>query len=61
MNRFKEFLDEYCVDQLMDNFRTGINHLIIDFMKLLEFDTDLADHVLDDPEEYLKIAESAVK
>jgi len=61
MNRFKDFLDEYCVDQLMDNFRTGINHLIIDFMKLLEFDTDLADHVLDDPEEYLKIAESAVR
>jgi replicative DNA helicase Mcm len=61
MNRFKEFLDEYCVDQLMDNFRTGTNHLIIDFMKLLEFDTDLADHVLDDPEEYLKIAEASVR
>lgn len=61
VNRFKEFLEEYYLDQLTDNFRTGKNYLIIDFMKLLKFDTDLADHVLDSPEDCLKIAESAVR
>jgi len=61
IEKFKEFLEEYYLDHLLDNFRTGKNFLVIDFRKLLEFDPSLAEKTLDDPDEQLKNASSAVR
>jgi replicative DNA helicase Mcm len=61
INRFKDFLDEYYSKIIAENFRTGRNYIVLDFLELLKFDTDLADSLLDNPEDSIKNAEMAIQ
>lgn len=61
IQRFQEFLEENYKDQLLENVRKGNKFLIVDFAKFSMHDPDLADALLDEPEEVLRAGEIAVE
>jgi replicative DNA helicase Mcm len=60
VRKFEEFLELHYKAELGENIRKGHDHLAIDFAKLSQFDPDLANLLLEDPENVLKAAEIAV-
>ncbi len=60
IKKFYEFIEINYLPELMEQVRKGHNFLVIDFAKLAKFDPELADILLDQPEEVLKAAELAV-
>ena len=57
IEKFKEFFDSNYLDDLHELSKTGKASLIVDFSKLNREDPDLADQLLDEPDETLKAAE----
>ena len=58
---FKEFFENHFHAQLLENIRRGKNRLIIDFDALAKFSPELADLLLEEPENTLKAASIAVE
>jgi replicative DNA helicase Mcm len=61
IEKFSEFLDEYYFNDLVTGVTEGLKSLAIDFAVLDQFDPDLADQMLEDPEPVIEAAEEAVK
>lgn len=61
ITRGKEFFEKYYEAKLLDDSRGTKKHIVIDFNKLMKFDPDIAQLVLDEPEETLKALEIAIK
>ncbi len=61
IKRFYNFLEKNYQDKLLENIRRGKNFLIMDFSKLSMFDHELAEEILEQPEETIKAAEIAVE
>lgn len=61
IKRFEEFLESNYKAELLKKIRQGKNFLVIDFSELLKFDPDLADELLELPEETIMAAEEAVR
>lgn len=61
ITKLQEFLEKYYNDELLERIRKGEKSLLVDFPKLAEFDPELADLLLDRPEEILKGGELAVE
>lgn len=61
IKRFGEFLDKNYKKDLSKATRKGERFLVVDFSLLAEFDHELADGLLESPEELLKAAELAVR
>ncbi len=60
VRKFEEFLDTYYRVEVSENVRKGNDFLWVDFAQLSQFDPDLANLLLEDPENVLKAAEIAV-
>lgn len=60
IRRFKEFMEENYYPDLLEAFRKGLKSLKVDFGKLIVFDSDLAEEVLERPEEVIKAFEIAL-
>ncbi len=60
IKRFQDFLDSYYHSKILDNLRKDHKFIIVDFAELSKFDIDLANILLEDPEEVIKAAELAV-
>jgi len=60
VRKFEEFLDTNYKAELIENIRKGNDFLPVDFSLLSQFDPDLANLLLEDPENVLKAAEIAV-
>lgn len=58
---FKEYLQKYQLDELLETVRKGYNSLTIDFMQLTTFSLDLSDDLIDHPVETIKAGEIAVE
>ena len=58
---FKEFIEQHYHAQLLEANRKGKESLVISFSDLLKFNTELAEEMIERPEEVLKAAEIAVK
>lgn len=58
---WKDFIEEYYYDVLLENIRKGNNVLVISFKKLARFEPQLADLLLEEPEEIMKAGELAIK
>ena len=56
-----EFLDEYYKKDLLIASNEGKSSVEIDFSVLEKFDSELADYLLEKPEEFLQVAEEALK
>jgi replicative DNA helicase Mcm len=61
INRVKNFLEKNYYAELSEQVRKHENFLLITFFKLSKFDPDLADYLLETPEEFLKAAEIAIE
>ena len=60
IERFKEFITMHYEKDFHELIRKGAKSLLINFSELLQFDPELADNLLDDPEEVIKAAEIAL-
>lgn len=58
---FKEFFENSFHAELLENIRRGKNRLVIEFDKLAQFSPELADLLLEEPENTLKAASIAVE
>src|SRR3989338_10311012 len=61
IKRNGEFLEESYKAELVRTVRKGENFLVIDFSLLSQFDPELAEILLEQPEEIIKAAELAVE
>ena len=58
---FREFIEQNYYPQLLEAVRKGQNHIVLDFSELIKFNTEIAEDILENPEELLKAAELAIK
>lgn len=61
IKRFEQFIEQNYSVELVEAISLGNNHLVLDFVLLSKFDPELADLLLDLPEETLKAFEIAIK
>jgi len=61
VNRLKEFVEKEYFDKLVSNAQAGKYFIHIDFKVLSLFDPDLADIMLEQPEEVVRAAEIAIQ
>ena len=61
VKRFKEFLESNYHPKLLKMIRKGQSFIVIDFSDLLKFNPELADELLEDPEEVIKAGEIAIQ
>ncbi len=58
---FREFIEQNYYPQLLEAVRKGNIFLVLDFAELIRFNTELAEEMLEDPENILKAGELTVK
>ncbi|MBI4739348.1 minichromosome maintenance protein MCM [Candidatus Woesearchaeota archaeon] len=61
IQRFANFVEQTYHSDLFESLRVGHDFLVVDFALLAKFDPDLADLLLDEPEEVLKAFELGIK
>jgi replicative DNA helicase Mcm len=61
IQRMRDFLEKVYLQDLLEKSRLGENFLIVDFSELSKVDIELADLLLDQPEEVIKAGEIAVE
>lgn len=61
IEKFREHIEKKYHAQLLDNVRKGEDYLILDFSELVKFSPELAENLLENPEEVVKAAEIAVE
>ena len=61
ITRFKEFIELHYKNKLYDLVQYGKKSLVLDFADLVHFDHELADSLLDDPEDTVRTAELALE
>ena len=58
---FKDFLESFYYSQIVENLRKDNKFIIVDFADLSKFDLDLANELLESPEDTIKAVELAVE
>jgi len=61
VERFQEFFESSYKKEIHEIVSKGLKSLVVDFVGLTEFDHELADLLLEEPEEVIKAAELAVE
>lgn len=61
IKRFEKFFEVFYKREILENIQEGKNFLIVDFSELLKFDPDIAEALLDQPDELVKAAEIGVE
>jgi len=61
IERFRTFFEKNYYPRLMEGARSGKAFLAVDFDELSKFDAELADALLDEPEEIIRAAEIAIE
>ncbi|MBW2966445.1 hypothetical protein KY342_05060, partial [Candidatus Woesearchaeota archaeon] len=61
IKKFKELLETVYKTHLLKKFRKGESFLVIDFSELMKFNHELADELLEHPEEIIKAGEIALQ
>lgn len=61
IKRYHDFIEKQYLDALYETVRKGENKLVISFLRLIEFDPELANDLLERPEECISAAEFAIK
>lgn len=61
INVFQEFLEANYFDKLLENVQRGKEFLIVEFSDLSKFNPEIAELLLESPEEILKVGEVAAK
>ncbi len=61
VKRFHDFLESFYYSQIVENLRKDNKFIVVDFAELSKFDLDLANDMLDTPEDTIKAVELAVE
>ncbi len=61
IEKFKDFVEKEYLSKLTDNLRKDRKFLVIDFSQLSRFDPELAEGLLEQPEDSIKAAELAIE
>jgi len=61
IKRFQDFLESSYYPQIVENLRKDNKFVIVDFTELSKFDLDLANELLEAPEDTIKAAELAIE
>jgi replicative DNA helicase Mcm len=61
IKRFEDFLEANYKLEVLQNIQADKNFVIVDFTKLVGFDPELADELLEHPEEIIKAGEVAIR
>jgi len=61
IKKFAEFFEQFYKAELLEAARKGKNFLVVDFSKLSVFSPELANELLDKPEETIKAAEYSIE
>jgi replicative DNA helicase Mcm len=61
VRRFEEFFEDNYKTEILESARKGKDFIAIDFKKLAKFDPELAESLLEEPDEVIAAAELAVK
>ncbi|NQU98391.1 minichromosome maintenance protein MCM [Candidatus Woesearchaeota archaeon] len=61
INKFQEFLESSYHNELLENSQQGKDFLIVDFTNLSKFSPDLAEALLETPEEIIKVGELSAR
>ena len=61
IKRFHEFLESYYYEDILENLRKDLKFVVVDFAELSKFDIDLANELLENPEDTIKAAEIALE
>jgi len=58
---FRDFFEDECYNLIMQSAQKGKNYFVIDFTALAQYNLDLADYLLDRPDDALEIAKIALR
>lgn len=61
IKRFGEFFDLSYGAAIVENLRKGNKFLVVDFAELIKFDPELAEQLLEEPDEVIRAAELAIE
>ncbi|MFC2135751.1 minichromosome maintenance protein MCM [Bacteroidota bacterium] len=61
INKFQEFLEANYHEQLLDSVQKGKHFFVVDFADLSKYSPEIAEALLETPEEIVKVAELAAK
>ena len=61
IRRFHEFLESYYYENIIKNLRKDLKFVVVDFAELSKFDLDLANELLENPEDTIKAAEISLQ
>ncbi len=61
IKRFQDFIESYYYSQIVENLRKDNKFVVVDFAELSKFDLDLANDLLESPEDTIKAVELAVE
>jgi replicative DNA helicase Mcm len=61
IKKFEDFFEANYKLEILQNIQADKNFIIVDFAKLISFDPELADEILEQPEELIKAGEIAIK
>ncbi|MBN1156700.1 minichromosome maintenance protein MCM [Candidatus Woesearchaeota archaeon] len=61
IKEFQDFFEKNYLDKILDAFQKGRSFIVVDFSLLSKFNIEIAESLLDNPEEVIKAAEIAVE
>lgn len=61
IKKFSEFFDLFYKAKIIENSRRGNKFLVVDFAELIKFDPELAELLLEEPDEVIRAAELAIE
>ena len=61
IEKLTEFLNEFYKNELITNINEGKKSILLDFSLIDKFDIELADYILENPDDAIEVAEEAVK
>jgi replicative DNA helicase Mcm len=61
IKKFGEFIENSCKDQLVERIKKDEKYLLLDFSELIKSDHELANLLLEEPEEIIKAVEIAIE
>tara|TARA_Y100000310_G_scaffold345196_2_gene462580 strand:- start:673 stop:2706 length:2034 start_codon:yes stop_codon:yes gene_type:complete len=61
IKRFRDFLETFYYKKIVDNLRKDLRFVVVDFVELSKFDLDLANELLENPEDIVRAAELTVE
>ena len=61
ISKVGDFLRTYYEAELLEALRKGKRHLVVDFSKLIKYDSYLGDYLLNKPDDFAKIVDVVIQ